>query len=283
MSLRFLIFLFLTCGLSTRVISQNGMDKYKLIADEFYANANYNSAIEIYERLIYFGNDDQSKRIYLPLARAYTALGKYEEASLHYNNAYNTQKTDSVRYEIVFESSLNYILSGDTSLAYSELLNIPEININQRVSNKRHLLMGTLDYKSGRYTSAREHFLSITILDSADKENIHSFFNKTTKINRRYNPYMVEMMSIIPGLGQAWCGYYKESANAFLLTGALVILFVDVSLKYTVIDGLLVVFPWLNRYYKGGILKSYDLAVKKRETEKNKLYNELLRTLPTIN
>lgn len=266
----------------TKIVAQNGLDKYQTLADNFYREGNYSSAIELYERLLFFGDDKRSNQIYLPLARAYTVTGQYERASVHYNNAYNNQTVDTLRYEIVFESALNYILDNDTSLAYSELLNIPETKISNRISDKLHLLMGTLDYKSGRYTGAKNHFLSITILNEDDKKYIQTFFKKTAKVNRKYNPIMVEWMSVIPGLGQAWCGYYEESANAVLLTGALMILYMDVSSKYRVIDGLLSVYPWLNRYYKGGITKSYKLAVKKRETEKNKLFNSLLKTLPPI-
>lgn len=267
----------------TRLVAQDGLDKYQTLADDFYKEGNYSSAIEVYERLLFFGNEQRSKQIYLPLARAYSATGQFEKASVHYTNAYNNQPVDTLKYEIVFESALNYILDNDTSLAYSELLNIPETKISNRISNKLHFLMGTLDYKSGRYSSAKSHFLTITILDSADKKAIHTFFRKTAKVNRRYNPIMVEWLSIAPGLGQAWCGYYEESANALFLTGGLIMLYVHVSNKYRILDGLLTVYPWLNRYYKGGITKSYKLAVIKRETEKNKLFNSLLKTLPPIN
>ncbi len=265
-------------------MAQQGLEKYQTMAEDFIKQENYYSAIEIYERLLFFGPPEaDGKQIYLPLARAYNAAGNYEQAASNYNNAYSSEKVDTLKYEILFESALNYMLAGDTSLAYSELLNIPETNINSRVSNKLHLLMGTLDYKSGRYTSAKNHFLAITDLDKGSQNAISTLFKKTKKVNRRYNPDMVEWMSIMPGLGQAWCGYYKEGANAFLLTGAFVVLFIDVSIKYRALDGLLAVYPWLNRYYKGGIKKSHKLAERKIEVEKNKLYNNLLKALPPIN
>ncbi len=259
------------------------MERYQKMADNFYSQSDFSSAIEVYERLLFFGNDNLDKQIYLPLARCYQNIGEYEMASVHYNNAYNSQTVDTVRYEIIFESALNSILANDTSQAYSEILNIPETRTSRQINNKLHFLMGTLDYKSGRYTDAKKHFLAISILDNSDKFFIDKLFIKTSKINRRFNPKMVEWMSIIPGLGQAWCGYYKESANALLLTSALVALYINVSINYKVLDGLLTVYPWFNRYYKGGINKSYKLAVQKRETEKNKLYNSLLKTLPPIN
>ena len=283
MKLKLSIFLFFSFVFSLKSKAQEGLEKYQNMAADFIKLENYNSAIEIYERLLFFGNDELTKEIYLPLARAYTAIGNYDQAAINFDNAYSSEKVDTLKYEIIFESALNYIIAGDTSLAYTELLNIPETHINARISNKLHLLMGTLDYKSGRYSSAEKHFLALTDLDKNSQQDIHIFIKKAKKINRRYNPDMVEWMSIIPGLGQVWCGYYKESANAFLLTGAFVVLFIDVSLKYRAIDGLLAVWPWLNRYYKGGIVKSYKLAERKIEVEKNKLLNNFLKALPSIN
>jgi tetratricopeptide (TPR) repeat protein len=275
--------IFFTISSLPKLAAQNGLETYQKMAHKFCEQGNYTSAIEAYERLLFFGTDQQNKEIYLPLARAYSALGNYEKASVQYNNAYNNQIIDTIRYEILFESALNYLAVDDTIMAYNELLNIPETKISNRISDKLHLMMGTLDYKSGLYTSAKNHFLSITILNLSEKNTIQTFFNNTKKVNRRYNPTMVEWMSIIPGLGQAWCGYYKESANAFLISGAFIVLFADVTIKYTLLDGLMTVYPWFNRYYKGGIIKAYKLAEKKRETEKNKLYNSLLKTLPPIN
>ena len=281
--MKFWYFIFISGFFAATVSGQNNLKTYQTMAETFSQQGNYTSAIEVYERLLFFGTDKQNKSIYLPLARAYSNLGDFEKASVHYNNAYNNQTVDTLRYEILFENALNYMAANDTIMAYNELLNIPETKISSRVNDKLHLMVGTLDYKSGRYTSAKNHFLAITVLDNSDKLAIQSFFKKTKKTNRRYNPIMVEWMSIVPGLGQAWCGYYKESANAFLLSGAFIVLFVDISIKYTLLDGLITVYPWFNRYYKGGIMKAYKLAEKKRETEKNKLYNSLLKTLPPIN
>ncbi len=279
-----IITLFLTLLFAqSKLCAQDDLDKFQRMGDEFNASHNYESAIDVYERLLFFGDDARSKQIYLPLARAYTSIGQFDLAANHYTNAYNNQTVDTIRYEILFESALNYMMDKDTSLAYSELLNIPESKISFRIYNKLQMMLGALDYKSGRYASAKDHFLRITVLSHTDKQAIESLFKQSAKINRRYNPTMVEWMSIIPGLGNAWCGYYEESANAIVLTGALVLLYVDVSLKYKIIDGLITVFPWFNRYYRGGIKKSYKLAVLKRETEQNKLYNSLLRLVPPLN
>ncbi len=276
------LLLFILIGFA-KLNAQDGLDNYRRMGNEFNASKSYESAIEVYERLLFFGDDQLSKQIYLPLARAYSAIGKFELASNHYTNAYNAQTVDTIRYEILIESALNYMMDMDTSLAYSELLNISETNLSPRLYNKLQMMLGALDYKSGRYSSAKEHFLRISVLSATDKLAIETLFKQSAKINKRYNPKMVEWMSIIPGLGYAWCGYYKESANAIALSGALVLLYVDVSLKYRIIDGLITVFPWFNRYYRGGIKKSYKLAVTKRQTEQNKLYNTLLRIVPPLN
>jgi tetratricopeptide (TPR) repeat protein len=276
------IFVILLMLGSTKSFAQNDLGQYKSMAIHFYKASNYTSAIAIFERLLFFGDDNLSKEIYLPLARSYNKIGEYEKAGHYYNNAYNNEKVDTLRYEIIFENAVNYLLANDTNLAYSELFNIPENQVSSRIKDKWHFLIGTLDYKSRRYESAKGHFLQLSILDVEDKKEINTFFIKTKKLNRKYNPNMVELMSLFPGLGQAWCGNYEESANALLLSGALFLLYLNVSIKYHILDGLLSVYPWANRYYKGGILKAKKMAIKKRETEKNKLYNSLLKNLPTI-
>jgi len=276
------IFLFI-CVFGGTASSQPGLEAYKLMADDLYQENKYAASIDVYERILFFDTSHLSKSIYLPLARAYRAISNHEKASDYYDFAYISAFSDSLKNEIVFESFMNYFVSGDTQLAYNELLNFQENNITEKERNRYHLLMGTLDYKSGRYTSSLQHLLSISHLSDASKIQIQGMIKKVSKINRRYNPVKVQWMSIIPGLGQTWCGYYKEGVNALVLNGALVVLFVHVSVEYALVDGAMAVYPWFNRYYKGGIQKSYKLALRKRDVEQNKLFNSILRTLPPIN
>lgn len=258
-------------------------NKYLLLAQNKLQNGNYNDCIELCERIIFF----DTLNIYytetnILMADAYSRKGDYRNAALSYNQAYVGVENQEAKNDIIFKCALNYYLSGDTVFAYSEMYVIDEKTLNAKQSDKYHLIMAVLDYKTYRYNSSLQHFLKISDLSNKQIRFLHEKYKKTKKINRRYNPTKVEWLSVIPGLGQLWCGYYSESLNAFLLTGACYALFFNVSIKYDLLDAVLVVYPWFNRYYKGSIIKSYHLAEKKREIERNKILNSILKVLPEL-
>lgn len=263
--------------------SQENFEKYITLAYQHFEKNNFDDCIELCERIVFFDKENKNfSQLNLLMADAYSRIGDFRNAASKYNNAYYGEKDAAKKNDIIFRCALNYYLSGDTIFAYSEMYGIDENSLNAVQKDKFHFIMAVLDYKTCRYQTSREHFKKMQGLSQEQLNLIDDMFKKTKRINRRYNPTKVEWMSIFPGLGQLWCGNYKESANAFLITGAFYVLFLNVSLKYDVIDGFLVAFPWFNRYYKGGIIKSYHLAEKKREVERNKTLNSIIYNLPEL-
>ncbi|NUM32201.1 MAG: hypothetical protein HUU47_07755 [Bacteroidetes bacterium] len=268
---------------SVTVFAQENFDKYISLAFEHFEKENYDDCIELCERIIFFDNENKNfTQLNILIADAYNRKGDFRKAALYYNSSFNSEQEKSKKNDIIFRCALNYYLSNDTIFAYSEMYGIDENSLNNGQRDKFHLIMAVLDFKTGRYKSSKEHFRKIEGLNENQLKLLDDMFLKIKKINRKYNPTKVEWMSIVPGLGQLWCGYYKESANAFLITSAFYALFLNVSLKYNIVDGVLVVFPWFNRYYKGGVIKSYKLAEKKREVERNKILNKILLSFPSI-
>lgn len=263
--------------------TQNDLNTYKEIAKTYLINRNYEACIEICERIIFFDTLAYDvTMLNVILAEAYSGIGDFRKAAIIYNQAYFTEKNIEKKNEIIFKSAINYYLAGDTVFAYAEMYSIEENSLNENQRDKFNLIMAVLDYKTYRYESSLLHFNKIISLDGFKKSLIAEQFKKTKKINRRYNPTKAEWMSIVPGLGQLWCGYYRESLNAFLLISACYGVLLNITFKYDIIDGILVVYPWFNRYYKGEIIKSYHLAEKKRETERNKILNSILKVIPEI-
>ncbi|MCC6721564.1 MAG: hypothetical protein IT243_05135 [Bacteroidia bacterium] len=264
--------------------SQNKLNNYIELAKTHLKNKNYDACIELCDRIVFFDTlNNDATLLNIILADAYNGNGDYRNAALKYNQAYFTEKNIEKKNEIIFKSALNYYLSGDTVFAYAEMYSIDENSLNENQRDKFNLIMAALDYKTCRYESSLLHFNKIISLDGYKKSLIAEQFKKIKKINRRYNPTKVEWMSIVPGLGQLWCGYYRESLNAFLLISACYGVLLNITFKYDIIDGILVVYPWFNRYYKGEIIKSYRLAEKKRETERNKILNSIFKIIPEMN
>jgi len=53
-------------------------------------------------------------------------------------------------------------------------------------------------------------------------------------------------------------------------------LFAYVVFNYTLLDGILSVMPWYQRYYLGGINSAYDIAVQKINDKRTLIYHSIL-------
>ena len=80
----------------------------------------------------------------------------------------------------------------------------------------------------------------------------------------------------LPGLGQLYAGYTKEALNSFLLNSLLYALMADVIRKQSFIDGVLAIYPWLQRYYGGGYENAKKLTEGKINSQRNAVYQSIL-------
>ncbi len=74
----------------------------------------------------------------------------------------------------------------------------------------------------------------------------------------------------MPGLGQFYNGDYKNAANSFILSGALITLLFAVAVNYTFVDAMASVIPYFQRYYFGGMAHAKKGAYEKRDYNRKK-------------
>ncbi|MCF8363481.1 MAG: hypothetical protein K9G70_12755 [Prolixibacteraceae bacterium] len=84
------------------------------------------------------------------------------------------------------------------------------------------------------------------------------------------------MSGIIPGSGQFVTGEVKAGLNSMLLIGGLYILSVHVINLYSFWDAAIALFPWIQRYYLGGMDHSKDLAESKIRSKRYSSYLKVL-------
>jgi hypothetical protein len=82
---------------------------------------------------------------------------------------------------------------------------------------------------------------------------------------------------IIPGLGQVYSHDIKSGINSLLLTSGLIALGVNISLKYSPVDAVFAILPWYQRYYTGGFEKASEIASRKRQLNRNRVYTRVLK------
>lgn len=195
------------------VIKTEAQTSVLVVADSLYASGNYSKAIETYK--LYH----QPSEVYEPIARAYMALGNYDEALSNYSTALETQPDNAVLkfdYAKLLRSTKHY---KDAALLFGELVNTDHTNPNY------HYELGvTLETLND--STAMNHFRRAFELDQTHQKAIYKIARKFL-IDRKHeeslkyieiglNSYAnnVELISL-KAQNFYWIKDYRESAKWF--------------------------------------------------------------------
>jgi hypothetical protein len=168
----------------------------------------------------------------------------------------------------------------------NELLYMSDYS-NLQQQTGMHYLKGIALYGLGDDTLAFEEFytvLDLSGINDSVKTLLTSEFHKVYRYHKKYNPTRSYFMSgIIPGSGQISVGAFKDGINSMLLIAGLSLIAVLMfSEHYLFIDVALALFPWIQRYYLGGMDKAKGLAISKIEAKRYESYMRIINlTTPT--
>jgi len=81
---------------------------------------------------------------------------------------------------------------------------------------------------------------------------------------------------ILPGSGQFYAGSVKDGINSMLLIGGLYFAALQVVKYYSFWDGVIALFPWVQRYYLGGMEKAKKLTIKKAKEKRYEAYENII-------
>jgi hypothetical protein len=87
------------------------------------------------------------------------------------------------------------------------------------------------------------------------------------------------MSRLLPGSGQIFVGETGSGINSFLLLSAVSLYAMNTGINYSFIDGVLVLSSWFYRYYTGGFTNANEMAVQKLESEKIRVYAEIIELI----
>ena len=230
------------------------------------------NSISYLRRIVFFEPNNLDN--YYSLAKRYTENKAYDKAIIFFTAMYNKTNSDSVKNEVSFEIAKIYLLKKEFAYAEIEVLNVKEIN--NYFSDRKFYYLAIIDFYRSNYTSSLNYLLRISYLSEHQKIEIEDFFQKAKKKYRRPNPNLAAAFSIIlPGSGQIYTGNMKDGINSILLTGGAFFLFRDISLKYSLYDAIIGIFPLYQRYYSGGVMNARNLAEKKIKEKKRSGIGEL--------
>ena len=136
--------------------------------------------------------------------------------------------------------------------------------------------MGLYVFVWKKFDEAWESFNKMILAeDQMTIDQLQTLYQKNKKVDR-INPELAMWLSIVPGLGQIYAGDYEDAANSVLINAAFLTLYFQVASQYSLVDGMLAVLPWFQRYYIGGFQNAKTLAVKKKERKRNEVLRDVL-------
>lgn len=223
------------------------------------------NSISYLRRLVFFEPNNLDN--YYSLAKRYTENKAYDKAIIFFTAMYNKTNSDSVKNEVSFEIAKIYLLKKEFAYAEIEVLNIKELS--DYFSDRKFYYLSIIDFYRSNYSSSLNYMLKLSYLTEQQKSEIEVLYKKANRKYARPNPNLAAAFSILlPGSGQIYTGNIKDGVNSLLLTGGAFFLFRDISLKYSIYDAFIGIFPLYQRYYSGGVMNARNLAEKKMEEKK---------------
>ncbi len=239
---------------------------------------NFNNAIEAYRRVLFFDSSGKySFKASLNLSVCYKKEHEFDKSQYYIDLAYALSDNDSIKNELIFQKAANLIENQDYDQALIELLNLNG-STSEYFEKKENFYLGIVYFQKEEFQKSGQHLNNcIDSVYVAEKKELCCLFNEINHINRRYNPKFAKALSlVIPGLGQIYCGDIKGGANSLLLTGALGFLFFNTVFNYSILDALISVGPWYQRYYQGGFQNAERSAIFKKEKEVALIYSDII-------
>ena len=258
------------------------LDQTFQLAQTEAVTGQYELAIALFQRVLFFSDGPYRDKSFLALAECYSHIKESDKALMFYDLAYDNAVSDSLANEILFKKAALKLLESRFMQALSDLFSITPIR--QSDSLRLNLYLASSYFGIKDFERARSYFFGcIPPGDSSSGVQIDALFQRNEKYHR-LNPKAAKIMSIIvPGSGQLYSGHIKEGLNSLLLTGGLAWLTFNTITRLSYLDAMLSVFPWFYRYYSGGLSNAGELANERIREHESEIYHALLEVIARAN
>jgi tetratricopeptide (TPR) repeat protein len=241
-------------------------------ADNQFKNKELTNALKTYQRALFFSDGKETLYLFQQIAEISYNVNDYETAQKYFGLALNQAENDSLKTELLFNKASCQILNRNYQYALMDLFSVTDTSRN--ILKRLNFYLGTCYFGLEDFSKASNYFKSCVELK--DREEIDNLFSKKNLSSP--SPKTARILSmIIPGLGQAYSHDLKSGLNSLLLTSGLIALGINISLKYSPVDAVFAIIPWYQRYYTGGFGKASEIASRKRQLNRNRVYTRVLK------
>ena len=249
-------------------------DSLLLFAESEFKSGNYEGAIKELLRISYF-QEEPDADILMQLADCYYQKSDWSTARLYYDQVYRIADDESLLTASKLKKISSLVLETNYKQALIDLYNIHD-TLYQKHYVEIDLLFAICHFGLEEFDQSEKYFKHAVGNNVKAQEKIDSIFNSKRMFRRPHPGFAYALSLIIPGLGQIYSGDMSEGLNSFFLTEAFLVLGLVVSYEYSIMDAIVSILPWYQRYYMGGLSNTWEVAVNKRQNRRSEAYKQIL-------
>lgn len=259
---------------STHFLHAQTRAQLQSFADVNFAEGNLEVALLHYNRLLFHAPTSQEVALLnYNVASCYFLMGNYDLAGNYFDFAFYASEEDSMQTEAVLGKTRTLMRQELWTLALFELANLsPE---SPDFENTIALYTGLCHFHQNEFEEALTYFNQLLVHDSLARMQATELLTNR-RLLYRPNPELARWLSFVPGTGQFYAGDIKNGLNSLLLNAGLFALGFNIVQNYALVDAVISVLPWLQRYYLGGTEAAERIATSKRQQNRQLALSEVL-------
>jgi tetratricopeptide (TPR) repeat protein len=260
---------------NSKCIGQKLEETY-ILAQKQQELHNFDDAKLLFERIIYFDSSHQFIESYNYLSQLNVSQGKLNDGIdclKKYRNFYTFGTKEYT--ELTFKLVQLQLQTTENQEALSEILQLKSVSYSDSDTKRVNLYLAVCYFQTTDFDKSKSYFEKLIPVEK--QQEFAKLFKKNNRLEKKYHPTKMQILSVLlPGAGQLYGGFYRESANSFLLVSSFIALFVVTNQVYGLLDAFMSVYPWASRYYNGGIKKTILLSKEKISQKRSMYYQKIL-------
>lgn len=246
------------------------------LALEQQASNNFRSAINTYERVIFFDSENSfAHKAYYNIATCHLNLNEPNKQLKAYDKAILFEANDTLANELAFEKTYCLLQNKYWKKALQELYSIKPLTEAQ--TRLHHYYLGAALFASDDFVRSEFQFQKLVTNQDDSIQIAHIFKRTKFKLNPKRALWAKRISFLIPGSGQIASGNIKGGLNSIMLLGGLGYLYINTVENYGLLSGMITVLPWLSRYHIGGAENAEESMLSRQEKLKSQYFDELVQ------
>ena len=197
-------------------------DKQFQFARSSFQNSDYSQAITEFKRFIYFFPEDtRVKEAEYTIAMSWFFQERMDKAIPAFEKIMDHGALDEFALKSYIHKSMSHERLKEYGSAALTLSNLAVIADSQEVEDEAHYRMGWIWLDSMELEKSKKYFAKISE-PNREKYRLDSLSQQLEAgPGAKKSPLAAGLLSIIPGMGQLYCGRYHDALVSFFLNAAL--------------------------------------------------------------